>query len=155
MAIPTLVGAIDATKKTMSDEVDDLSGGAVALAVWAAEKMRWSELSGIPESGYGLIMKDPDAERGKRLCGTGEIIEIEAEKTDFGKVFRGGMFAGGIDKVFRFLAVGSTGDLVAHSRAKFCGIVIGKESYSNSMGGMTHGVSLVGMFDLPANRVYP
>ena len=34
--------------------------------------------------------------------------------------------------VTRVLAIGSTGDLVEESNATFCGVVIGKVSYSNA-----------------------
>lgn len=52
----------------------------------------------------------------------------------------------------RFAAVASTGELVAQSSANFCGVTTGKYSYSNSGGGTTHAVFLVGMFDLPENK---
>lgn len=66
-------------------------------------------------------------------------------------LYFGGMYdeAG---KLYRFIAVGSTGALVESSRAKFCGVVVGQQHYQNSAGGVAHSVQLVGMFDLPENR---
>jgi hypothetical protein len=51
-----------------------------------------------------------------------------------------------------FYAVGETGDLVAGSRTRLCGIVTGLHSFLNSGGGVTHAIRAVGMFDLPENR---
>lgn len=48
-------------------------------------------------------------------------------------------------------SVSSTGRLVEDSRARLCGFVTGKYSYSNSGGGSSHAVQLVGMFKLPEN----
>ena len=113
--------------------------------------MKWSELSQVPATKYGLVMKDPDRERGKRLCIQGSIIEIHAENSGYGKLFHGGIWSDG-GNIYRFIAVGSSGELVERSRASFCGVVIGKQDYSNSAGGMTHAVFLVGMFGLPENK---
>jgi len=45
--------------------------------------------------------------------------------------------------VIRFVAVGDTGALVANSTARFCGIVTGRFTYLNAIGGTTHAVRLV------------
>jgi len=95
--------------------------------------------------------KDADAERGAHRCVRGRIVEIYAEKTDLGMFYTGGMTDRRY-RVYRFIAVGDTGDLVARSRARFCGIVTGRMSYANAAGGTTSAVQLVGIFDLPANR---
>jgi hypothetical protein len=97
------------------------------------------------------VMKDSDEERGKGMCVTGRIIEIAVEKTDKGKFAHAGIISN-MD-VTKVVAVGSTGELVEGKTATFCGVVIGKHSYPNSGGGQTHTVRLVGMFDLPANRI--
>ena len=142
--------AIKMAKPMMSDTVNDVSPGASLFTIWAASKMKWSDLIGLPTTKFKLVMKDPDEERGKKICVKGKIIEIHAEKTPFGKIYSGGL-ARGHSQIYRFTAVGSTGELVAKSRGKICGIVIGQQSYSNSIGGVAHAVYLVGMFLLPEN----
>lgn len=47
---------------------------------------------------------------------------------------------------------GDTGDLVQNSAARICGIVTGVSDYANTGGGQTPSVTIVGLFDLPANR---
>jgi hypothetical protein len=136
----------------MDDTANDVSAGAVLLGLWASRHLTWDELQAVPETRQALVMKDPDAERGKRICARGPIIEIRAEKTDVGKFFHGGIFNGGYGRVVRFLAVGSTGELVEQSRGRFCGIITGTQSYSNTGGGTTHSVFAVGMFDLHDNK---
>ena len=98
-------------------------------------------------------MKDSEEERGRRICTRGKLIEIHAERTSYGKLYDGGMFMGwSYSRVVSFIAVGSTRGINQGSRARFCGVVIGRYSYSNSGGGVTHAVQLVGVFDIPENR---
>jgi hypothetical protein len=99
-------------------------------------------------------MKDPEAERGKRLCSLGTINQIEVDRSAGSPIYNGGLMTPGFDSV-RFSAVGSSGDLVEGSGARICGIVTGKYSYSNAGGGTTHAVYLVGMFDIPQNKPAP
>lgn len=146
--------AIDGTTHLMTDTVNELSPGAVLLALWSAEHLEWKELQNLPATKVSLVMKDSDEQRGKGLCTTGSVIEIAAEKAASQKFFHGGLFDNA-GNIFRFVAVKSTGELVASSRATFCGVVIGKQDYSNSMGGAAHAVFLVGMFKLPENGAHP
>lgn len=150
-AAPSLEAALKVAKPAFDDTFDSTSDGAKLFATWAVDNLRWSQLSNLEETKYALVMKDPDEERGKRLCGRGLLVEIQAERTAHGKVHHGGI-ALGYAKVLRFYAVGSTGKLVARKNARFCGVVVGKQSYRNSAGGTAHGLMLVGIFDLPANR---
>jgi hypothetical protein len=146
----TLAEAVALVKPAMNDTFNEVSKGAIVLAAWSIKNMTWSELNKLPPTKHSLVMKDPDEERGKLLCGRGMIIELAAEKTEIGKVHNGGMFVN--SNVYRFIAIGSTGELVAQNWAGFCGVVIGKQSYQNSMGGTAHAVFLVGMFSLPENK---
>jgi hypothetical protein len=145
--------AIASTQLDMSDiQGNDISQGAAKLALWGAEHMRWSELQEIPTTKFGLVMKDPDAQRGKKLCINGQIIEIGVDRSvPDKKIFMGGMFDDG-GRIYRFIAVQSSGEIMAQSRARFCGIVTGQQHYENSGGGVAHSVHLVGMFDLPENK---
>lgn len=144
-----LWAAISVIKPALED--GGLTPGAKALTLWSAERATWEELSAIPETKLALVMKDSEAERGKRICARGSIVEISVDRSAGSAVYFGGLITPGMS-VIRFAAVKSTGELVQHSNARFCGIVTGKESYENSGGGVTHAVFAVGMFDLPENR---
>lgn len=146
-----LTEAIAAIKPIMSDTVNEVSQGAALLALWSANNLNFSDFDKMSKSKYSLIMKDPDEERGKLLCTIGSIIEIQVEKADGNKFYNGGL-VDNYGYIYRFIAVRSTGDLVAGSVAHFCGVVTGKQSYYNSVGGMAHAVFLVGMFVLPENE---
>ncbi|MCL1860060.1 MAG: hypothetical protein FWG52_00800 [Proteobacteria bacterium] len=150
----TLDQAILAAQPQMEDVSGaDVSIGAAWLALWGVENLRWSELQGIQETKYGLVMKDSDAHRGKRLCVKGNVIEIALDRTvSDQKIFLGGMYSGA-GNIYRFIAVQSTGEIMQDSPARFCGIVTGQQHYENSIGGVAHAVQLVGMFDLPENRM--
>lgn len=144
--------AVEFVKPMMSDEMNETSKGAVMLAVWGMQKMVWTDVFVAKnETSFALVQKDPDEARGKRMCTSGTIIQIEVTKTDFGKVNEG-LLRTNSGNLFNYNMVGGSGELVARSRAKMCGVVIGKYSYSNSGGGTGHAVQLVGMFDLPENK---
>jgi hypothetical protein len=146
--------AVAALAPMFSDEHGNLSPGAAVLASWGAKRLKWDELQKLPQTKVALVMKDSEQERGKRICTSGSIIEIAAEEFNGDKFFIGGMF-GESSKIYRFVAIGSTGELVDRSRARFCGVVIGRFDYPNSAGGTAHAVQLVGMFDLPQNKATP
>ena len=149
----TMAEALTFTKPLMSDEVDSVSAGALMFTVWATSKMRWDDVHvSRDETNYALVQKDSDEARGKRLCLKGKIIQISVTKTDFGKFAEGLIGVSYLSKLYHFIAVGSSGDLVQGKTARFCGVVTGKYDYHNSGGGMGHAVQIVGMFDLPENR---
>jgi hypothetical protein len=157
----TISEAIEQVKDQMSDTNDETSPGAVMLALWAANHLQWTDVA-VPknETSFALVRKDPDANRGKRMCVSGTIIQIEKEKAGSpdGDVAHlvstlwTGLLLSGNKNIVSFIAAGSTGELVEDSNARFCGVVIGTYDYANSGGGEGHAVSLVGMFDLPENR---
>lgn len=145
-----LAEAIVGIRPTMTDTSNEISTGAVSMALWSADNLKWSELQALPKTKASLVMKDSEEQRGKLICATGNIIEIASEKAEGKKFFEGGLYdANGT--VFRFIAVKSSGELVEQSHSTICGVVIGKQDYSNSMGGVAHAVFLVGMFKLPEN----
>lgn len=147
----SLSGAVAMLRPLMTDTVNETSAGAAGLALWASKNLTWADLQSVPETKRSMVMKDPEAERGKRLCSTGTINEIQVDRSGGAPVYIGGMMTPGYDSV-RFMAVGSTGALVENSGARLCGIVAGRFSYSNAGGGTTHAVQVVGMFDLPENK---
>lgn len=128
-----------------------IDGGKATLLTWGTHRMSWSDLQRLPETSVGKVRKDVDAERGKRLCRSGNVIEIEKVDAKYGKYFVGGLLSGS-GEIVRFYALRSTGDLVQSSYGRFCGLVTGTDDYENSAGGMSHGVVAIGMFDLPENR---
>lgn len=77
----SLAEAIAAARPLMSNAVGRLDLGSALLAVWASKNLSWRELEALPETTPALFKKDPDAERGKRLCVAGTVLEIRAEKT--------------------------------------------------------------------------
>lgn len=148
--------AVTLAQPIMSDEFDKDSDGATLLVAWCIAKIGsafwWSDVGVTKdETSYALAQKDPDEARGKRMCTSGSIIQIEVEKTAGGKV-NVGLMQNWNGNLFRFLAAGSSGTLVQGSSARMCGVVTGKFDYANSGGGTGHAIELVGMFDLPENK---
>ena len=135
----------------MGDTTNNISVGAGMFAFWSADNLKWQDIQSLPKTTFPLVMKDPDLQRGKSICTSGSIIEIETERFKDKTFYSGGLFSDSGD-IYRFIAVKSTGDLVARSRGTICGIVTGRQSYQNSMGGVAHAVLLVGMFNLPENK---
>lgn len=123
----------------MSDTTDELPVGAALLARFT--KLRWSDVD-VAETTVAKVQKDADAERGKRLCGDGEIERITRRDVEQRKAFVGRLVLADGDAL-AFVAVGTTGELVKRDHAKLCGVVTGTSG---------NDVAVVGMFDLPENR---
>lgn len=144
-----LKDALDLTQPLMEDTQDKPDKGAALLALWMADHPSWSAIQRLPDTSHARVLKDSEAERGKKICVSGTIVQIAKEQGT--KVYSGTL--GTPDqKIYFYIAVASTGDLLENSPAKFCGVVTGRFSYSNVTGGTTHAVRLVGLFDLPENR---
>lgn len=144
----TLDDALDVATALMSDTTNEHSMGLYLLASWSSKHMTWADVGVAKnETSTALVQKDSDAARGKRMCVSGEIIQIS--KT--GDLFSGLLITSSYS-IVSFFAVGSTGELVAQSHARFCGVVTGRFDYSNSGGGTGHAVDMVGMFNLPENK---
>jgi hypothetical protein len=145
--------AVAYAKSKMDDTTNKDSEGAVLFAFWASKHMMWTDV-GVPkdETTFALIRKDSDEERAKRLCTRGRIIQIEVRKLDGGGKLAEGLMNSDSGNLYNFIGAGSSGQLVQHSYARFCGVATGKYDYSNSGGGTGHAVEIVGMFDLPENR---
>ena len=148
----TLPDAIAAILPKMTDTANDVSPGAVLMALWGAKKMRWEDVDiKKDETSFALVRKDADEARGKRMCVSGPIIQIQVEKLPTGKIATG-LLMSYSQNLIHFAAVGSSGDLVEQHSARICGVVIGNYEYSNSGGGTGHAVQLVGMFDIKENN---
>ena len=138
-------------------EVSDASNEPPPISLYiadlmAARNVKWDELNKIEKTSYGLVMKDVQQEGMKLLCVQGSIIEIYGfESRQRNKFYDVGIMDNS-GKVFRTIAIGSTGNIVAESHGKFCGQVTGRINFNNAIGGSTTAPYLVGMFDLPENR---
>ena len=148
----TLSKAVNMIKPTMSDEFDAFPSSAGILASWMNEKnVKISDIRSLESSTRGKILKDSFSERGKRLCISATLVEIQVDRSAGFAAYHAGLVNNYTD-VTRVLAIGPTGDLVADSNATFCGVIVGKVGFTNASGGTTNAPYLVGMFDLPENR---
>lgn len=136
-------------KRHVKDGLESDLGKDVLLG-WSASRLRWADLQTVPATSYGKAMKDIDPERGKRLCASGSVIEIFKVKGTAVPHFEGGIMTD--SGVIRFAAVQGTGDIVAQSYARFCGVLTGHVEYENIGKTTTQGLMAIGMFDLPENR---
>lgn len=145
----TIDERIEIVRPLLEDVHNDVSLGTSVFAYWAAKGMYWNHVAyGAAETTVERVMKDSDATRGGRMCYRGEVLQIS--KTDLGDgrhVFEGVLSTRRQGHALHFYAAGDTGDLVQGSKARFCGIVMGRISYDNTLGGTAHAVELVGMFD--------
>lgn len=150
----TLQEVITITKPKMGD-VDDgsVNAGAAILAWWGSDAMKWNELQSLPDAQYEEVIKTPDEQRGKKICTSGKIIEIAVDNNTPQRLHTGS-FHDDKERAYRFIAIKSSDKVVQDSSIRFCGVVIGQESYQNTGNGVTNAVSLVGMFDLPENKAY-
>jgi hypothetical protein len=82
----SLKDAIGVARPRMENTVSRVDVGAALFAIWASKKLTWEALNELPETSPALFRKDPDAERGKRLCMSGRIENIRAEKTFAGRL---------------------------------------------------------------------
>lgn len=147
----TLAEALALIQPRMGDSENELHPASVLLAVWAASHEEAFDYSELEKTTWGRIMKDPDEERGRKYCTSGRVTEINADKSVGIKFYTGGLMTPG-GNIVRFIAVGPTGDLVEGSSASLCGIVTGKYSYSNTGGGTTHSIMVVGDFYIPTAK---
>lgn len=151
IAAKTLPGAIALLVPLMDDTTGNLGPANAVLAEWMiAHAVTLKEIEALPSTTAARVKKDSAAERGKRLCASGSIVEISVDRSAGTPVFHGGMTSE--DGIVRFTVVRSTGTLVESSYARICGVLSGRDDYDNSAGGVTHAVRVVGLFDLPENR---
>lgn len=150
---PTLAAAFAYVRPRLGQvQVSAHSAGCDALVTWASARMRWADVAvDEDETNYGMVQKDIEAARGKRLCISGTVVEIHVDKSTPKPVYDG-IIQSAAGNLFAFAAVGSSGAVVASSLARLCTVVVDLFDYTNSMGGMGHAVDVIGMFDLPENR---
>lgn len=152
MTKATLPEALSVARPLMIDRPNDSAPGTFLLALWSLKHLTWKDVGvATDETSFGKVAKNPNTERGKRLCASGAIVEISAAEQPYGTLYVG-LLGSDSGNLFHFNAVKSTGNLVQQSYARFCGIVGGPFDYENSGGGVGHAIDMVGMFDLPENR---
>lgn len=134
--------AFDILKPQMKDPIRERDEAVHLLGLWSTKFMTWEGLNALGETTRAKAMKDTDIERGSRLCSSGMIMEISADRSSKTPMYTGTMIDTGGNRL-SFLAVRSTGNLVERSPARICGIVTGQSTLT---------VHVVGMFDLPENR---
>jgi hypothetical protein len=139
----TFEQAIAIARPVFADTTDDLGEGAQLLAIYAAAKLRWSEVDVPAETTIRDVQTHVELGRGKRLCATGEIRQITRRDLGGRTVHVGRLRTGDVDEV-AFVAVGTMGDLVDRSSGRLCGVVLGTSPAA---------VSILGMFDLAENRL--
>lgn len=144
--------ALTLAKLGMSDSNEEVSDGAVWLGMWLDSKGSWPDVEpSHDETSVGKVKKNSDAERGKRLCARGRVIQIKREGSGDVELYTGNIVTEA-GNVVNFIAAWSTGELVEDSYARFCGVVAGNYSFANVSGGQTQSVQMVGAFDLPENH---
>jgi hypothetical protein len=148
---PTFAAALAYTRPKVADY--EYGVGQAMLTGWAAIHLRWADIEvDASETSFPLVKKDPDAERGKRLCADVTVLDIAASGAGLGKRYTGLMISRSFPTVpYAFTAVRSTGAIVEHSAARFCGYVLALHRYQSN-DGPREGLQVLGMFDLPENR---
>lgn len=148
----TLTTFIEGLKPKMRDTVNEHPESAGLLAYFMNLKdTKIADIQEILSTNKGKILKDSYLERGKSICINGSIVEISADRSGGFSAYTGIIIDHSMQP-FAFIAIGDTGELVVQSNAKFCGITVGKMSYSNAGGGSSTAPYVVGLFDLPSNK---
>lgn len=143
---------IDQLKPQMEDTLNKHPESAGMLAYFMEIKgIKLSDINKLSATTRGKILKDSEAEKGKKLCVSGSIIQISADRSGGFPAYTGIISNSSFEPIM-FIALGDTGELEAQSNARFCGVTVGKTSYSNTGGGESTAPYVVGMFDLPANK---
>ena len=129
---------LDIARPLLGDGLDNQGAWLVAHYT----KLVWSDVANRDDTSVPLVLKDSERERGKRLCVTGKLSEIERADVEGHPVHVGALRTTDGDDV-RFIALGSTGMLVKRSDGQLCGVATGKHDEA---------AVIVGLFDLPENR---
>lgn len=153
LAKTTAAEAFAEAAPRMTDAFNTTSEGTRLFTLWSLKNLRWADVGvAADETSYGKVQKDVEAERGKRLCVSGTVIEIASSKEPLGTLAVGLLMSAGGMSFYHFYGVRSSGDIVEQNSARFCGFVAGVYNYANSGGGIGHAVELVGLFDIAPNK---
>lgn len=119
---------------------DAVSTGPVATATARLVDCGVTDLLKVDRTTVGKAAKDISAERGKVIVATGGVAEIFRD----GALFYGTMSAA--SSIVRFVAVGSTENIVAGSWADFVGVLVQRYSYRALSGMQVEALLLAGRF---------
>ncbi|HEY3494746.1 MAG TPA: hypothetical protein VGK73_08680 [Polyangiaceae bacterium] len=148
----SLSEAINILRPHMGDAMGEAPHpSAAVLAMWMNHRRFWPSLQRMSDSSRAEAMKDSAAHRGLRICTTGSVVEIYADRSVDPPVYLGGMMTQSYDMV-RFIAVKSTNGITEGAPGRLCGIIVGTQTYPNAAGGTSHALFVVGSFDLPENH---
>jgi hypothetical protein len=149
---PTLATAIAKARPLMTGDAAGTTAGTLVLIGWSNRHLRWQDVAvDHDETSAALLKKDPDAQKGKRICVSGKIAAMNPVRTD-SALYWNGLLAAPRDRAFAFSAVGTAGTLAAGSDARVCGVVTGHGNVTTPAGRPAPAIVLVGMFDLPENH---
>ena len=156
-ATATMAEALAYARPLMADTIENQDGdmGSRTLANWMNRKPDWAAIQTVPETSVLKFMKDADEERGKRLCIDGKVSQIRGEKSSTGARFYLASMEDQARHYFFLVALGGSGELVAGSKARFCGVATGRYTYRGAFGAQAQAIRVVGMFDLPENKKTP
>ena len=151
--LPEAIAAFDGWDDAFKARGELPSEAAHFLVLWAAPRTRFDDYSvAKDETTFALVQRDPDGERGKRLCRPVRVRSISA----IGKPSERDRWhladVGALEGEYRLFAVGGVGALVAESAARFCGRVLGESTFEDAAHKEHAQVDVIGMFDLPENR---
>ncbi len=143
--LPDLRSALAFAFSYRSGGLDEENPATSLFLSWAVSKLRWVDIANSTTS-PAKVFKDSTGEYGRAYCATGHIVQL----TKMGVYYKVIVAVRG--DVVRLYAVGDTAELVQGMNAGFCGIVTGTSTYSNTGGGTTHAIDVVGMFALATNK---
>lgn len=146
----TLQEAIGIARPQMADSTGGPDGGATTLMnYWLQKSYPWAQLEAVPQTTGAAFLAAPDAERGKRICGQGNITAF-SKISDTPK-----QHEATLTTTEGTLAVGAVMDVTGMKQGgagRFCGIATGVQSMTDASGAQVRAIRLTGMFDTPANR---
>jgi len=128
-----------------AEDGDELSLVQIILVAnhLAKNDLKFSAISQLPRTDFGEAMKDADSERGKAMVVSGSVIQIAKDGEYFTGLICGGSYC---SRVYHFVTPGTTRGINQGSYVTFAGVFVQRYSYSNSGGGTTHSLALVGYF---------
>ena len=146
----TLSEAITVARPQMKDSTGAADEGATTLMnYWLQKNYPWAQLEAIPQTTGAAFLANPEAERGKRICGAGNI-QTFSKISDTPK-----QHEATIASPEGVLAVGAVGDVTGMKQGgtgRFCGIASGIQSMTGADGSAVRAIRTTGYFDTPANR---
>lgn len=135
------------------DSPDGPHEGGKDFLAWALLNLVYEDVfdADLQRTTFAKAMRDADIERTRRMCVTGTVVDIEGADAA-GERFYAGTLVDDQTNPTLFIAVGDADKVFADSVARFCGVVVGRESYQSVGGQRLTGIRAIGMFDTPTNK---